>query len=291
VPVGGRAGDQFRNAGLLPVGLLLGLSAGCAGGEVRENAGGTQCQQQALYHAAEAPALLALPRSQQAAIGRVTSEGAPPGFFCTGTRVPGGWVLTAAHCRFGAMTFHLQDGGAEEALEGTEVAVHPSQDLMLFRIAPPRTTSWRIPVVVDAAAVDLAPADAVLLAGLGEREDGGAGQRRFLAATIHQVTEQTIVVDGRGRNGACFGDSGGPMLIRDWTGQVALVGVLSKGSPSCLALDLAVRTDAAGEWLASRLAVAAGDQPPPDQCAELPATGLCYRGQNIRCEGGQVISD
>jgi hypothetical protein len=273
--------------------VLAGLAVAapaCGGGEGGEDAGGTGCQQQGLYHAAEAPALLALPRSQQAAVGRVTSEGAPPDFFCSGTRVAKDWVLTAAHCRFGAMRFHFLDGGAEEALEGTDVAVHPSLDLMLFRTAPPPAWSWPIPVLVEAAAVALAPADPVLLAGLGEREDGGAGQRRFLATTVHQVTEQSIVVDGRGRSGACFGDSGGPMLVRDRAGQVAVVGVLSKGSPSCLGRDLAVRTEAARDWLASRLP-ASGDSPPPDQCADLPAAGLCYRGQTIRCEGGQLISE
>jgi secreted trypsin-like serine protease len=57
------------------------------------------------------------------------------------------------------------------------------------------------------------------------------------------------VVDGEGRTGACAGDSGGPLLVADSSGQARVAGVLDRGSADCLGLDLYTRIDALADWI------------------------------------------
>jgi hypothetical protein len=260
------------------LGLALLAGPGCVDGEVLD------CVQQAIYHGSERPDLLRLPPSQQGAIGRVTTDASPPGFFCTGTLIAPDRVLTARHCHFGGpMRFDRPGAGAP--LDSTRVALHPDLDVMLFALPAAVTGVSAIPSLD--AAVTLAPRDPVMLAGVGETEVGEVGQRRFVTTAISQVTGETVLVDGAGKSGACFGDSGGPVLIRDTSGRVKVAGVLSKGSASCLNLDLAVRTDAIAAWIAQQLPATAVE-PPADECPALDGGGLCLGDRRIFCAAGAL---
>ncbi len=70
---------------------------------------------------------------------------------------------------------------------------------------------------------------------------------------VTSVEESFIITDGAGVSGACNGDSGGPLLTRDASGELQLAGVLSGGSASCTGVDEYVRADAIADWATARI--------------------------------------
>jgi hypothetical protein len=87
------------------------------------------------------------------------------------------------------------------------------------------------------------------LAGFGLTEDDTIGLRLFTDEVVIDDDGELITVDGEGQRGACLGDSGGPLLIRDGAGNVRVVGVLSHGSASCLNIDRYVLLYQVRDWL------------------------------------------
>lgn len=97
----------------------------------------------------------------------------------------------------------------------------------------------------------------VQLAGFGTDVLSPPGPRRFLVETLKRVMEESLLVDGQGKSGACAGDSGGPLLMRARSGAPVVVGILSKGSPSCMGEDIYVRVDKVSSWLREHVAAPA----------------------------------
>jgi hypothetical protein len=228
---------------------------------------------------------LAVPASQEAAIRPVTASPSPKDFLCSGTVVAAGWVLTAKHCYFDGV-LRLGMNGDPAAVDSTLVVVHPTLDLALFQV-PTTAAATPIPLVEYGPDDVLLRGDQVLLAGLGRDETKQVGRRRFLAAAIADAGEDFLAFEGHGQAGACFGDSGGPVLIRNENGLVALAAVLSKGDASCVGRDVAVRISAARDWI--RATITEPAPPPADECDAFPQEGLCYRGAALRCADGALL--
>jgi hypothetical protein len=163
-------------------------------------------------------------------------------------------VLTAGHC-----AELLPDDVS--AFAGASVAEHTFQSRVL-RFKEHRMYDVAIAELEAAVPADLAtPLEPITgegaieigmlatLVGYGLTEDDGLGVRLFVQEPIVEIDADFVTVDGDGRTGACVGDSGGPLLVRDEQGHHRIAGVLSAGSASCLGIDLYQRLEAVRDWL------------------------------------------
>ena len=210
---------------------------------------------------------------------------------CTGTFVAAGWVVTARHCVAALEPAGLRvvtgegsrlappdpAGPGAEAdppldepecpLSGVDqpagvlpvlgIHQHPEFDLALLRV-PAGVSAPAIPPL--AAAVPLAPvAGPLFVAGYGLDETASPGTRRFARATLEEEVGGFAYVHVEGRGGACFGDSGGPLLL-DQEGVATVAGVLNIGSGDCLGSDRYQLLAPARDWLA-RLAGLSAEAP------------------------------
>ncbi|HET7542024.1 MAG TPA: trypsin-like serine protease, partial [Polyangiaceae bacterium] len=184
-----------------------------------------------------------------------------------------------------------------------EVQVHPDRDIALLKVDLARAQdedeaggaagSGSAPLAVPElsalnATTGTAPLSlglAVELAGYGITEAGPLNELRFLVESIVSLDANAITVNGFHQNGACEGDSGGPLLVRDSTGRVRVIGVLSAGSASCLALDLYSRLDGLEDWIQSIAGVSVAE---PQPCAAISSQGRCLYGNAVWCEGNEL---
>jgi hypothetical protein len=100
------------------------------------------------------------------------------------------------------------------------------------------------------------------------------------------MTADSIVVDGHGRAGACIGDSGGPLLVRDADGRLAVGGVLSRGQASCTGKDSYLRGEVIRDWVNGETGAPPSSGEP---CDRLDSTGLCRTGVAVWCDAGFVV--
>lgn len=191
-------------------------------------------------------------------VGRV--EEGQVDYHCTGTLVGPSTVLTAAHCLFRdgrrvtAPRLAFRVGGRVHAIARSHVAPgwDPSryeawEDAALLRLSE-RSEVPGIPIALDPPS----EGDEAEVLGFGVTwasgpGDGtGSGQRRRARITLDVVTDREILYAHRAA-GACYGDSGGPILQ-----QGAVVGVTSRGTGTdCRGLDFAQRADVLSVWIGS----------------------------------------
>jgi hypothetical protein len=129
---------------------------------------------------------------------------------------------------------------------------HPQLDVALFRLdrSAAAAASAIEPIPLFAGAIDERLVGAQLtLAGLGQTETGASGELRFVQEQVTRIEENEIWVDGMGATGACGGDSGGPLLVRDAEGRLGIAGVLDRGSANCLGVDVYSRADRVRDWV------------------------------------------
>lgn len=203
---------------------------------------------------------------------------------CTGTLVAPRWVLTAAHCI--PHSAQVSSVGVEDSRRFLSDAQygyrHPSYvplrrfDAGLLELFDPVSGLEHVTLggPTDIAAVRSAGEAEV--AGFGSTGDGRPGDSVLREAEVGILSDADCsfiwptgfspgsdICAGYVRVGACSGDSGGPLAMRDQRGLVQ-VGITSRGYDPCgSAPDVYTRVDAVRSWVESY--VGPLDTPPPGE--------------------------
>jgi secreted trypsin-like serine protease len=227
--------------------------------------------------AAAAPAIVGGVAADQPYPFTVSLHTSSGKLYCAGALIAPTWVVTAAHCAFGktpsAISLRVgtnDSGQGGEVAQPAEIVVNPAfntespaGDIALLRLAKPVSTA---PIGLAAAA---SPGTTTRIVGWGQtcpKLNCGAIPTTLQQLDTHIVegTKCTSVFDGTaelctdnpgGKAGACFGDSGGPQIVRDGDHWL-LVGVTSRpgnNDPECAtAPSIYTSVVAYAPWIAEK---------------------------------------
>ena len=231
--------------------LLLGLSlvSACGGAEL------------APLEESDAEIISGRRDSRPHAVGQVgTRDGRGVGWFCSGTLIEARLVLTAAHCLFdsrGRRLSGLVFGNEEEVLDVDFSATDgyrpgssgPWNDIALLQLSDAATTA---PIPIARTSPRATQRVSVVGYGVtratGPHTGVGGGTRRSATISLSAVEERELYYEAEPR-GACYGDSGGPLILRSG-GRERVVGVTSRGTQvDCQGTEIATRVDAYADWI------------------------------------------
>lgn len=214
---------------------------------------------------------------------------------CSGLLVKPDWVLTAQHCNVRVGDRFCMDMRAQDptiCIRAAEVFNAPSRgDMTALRLESDATVAFPevepVPILMD----DLSSSwvgETAEAAGYGQQEDGGFNEREFTAQPISAVRGDNVTIDGMGRRGVCFGDSGGPLFVIAPDGSVRTSGVLSNGDPSCTGMDNYTRVDTYRDWIIGLMGPF-DDVDPPGGCGAETSAGRCEGNTAVYCEADTVV--
>lgn len=192
----------------------------------------------------------------------IDSNGFP---FCSGSLVRGNRVLTAAHCADGTGVAFIGIGsdmfaGGVTVVPVSQVSIHPSWDPNtltgdLAMLTLSRNVTTATPLTPATSLHPLRAADVGRTGeavGYGDDENGNFGRRERTDVPIVQLDAEHVYTDSS-QSGVCFGDSGGPLLVRI-DGILRIAGVASfviPGAQDCTGAAGYSRLDAFTPWLST----------------------------------------
>ncbi|MCA9547556.1 MAG: trypsin-like serine protease, partial [Myxococcales bacterium] len=217
----GRLGSRGRGlwapCAVLVTALLTALLPACAPPE--EAATWAQREDQ-IVNGTREPQVLPMTPGEQLAIGYLFPTGSPGAPFCTGTLIDPRHVITARHCVEGrtAANTGFAIGHDPSGPRGTFAleAIHPHPEvdaaLLVLNGDARRAAPELRPLPANRADLSGVAGQALIgqpvdVAGYGETQDAARAGRWFAQVILAEITRTFVVVDGRGRQGLCFGDS------------------------------------------------------------------------------------
>jgi len=185
--------------------------------------------------------------------------------FCTGTLVGDNVVLTAAHCVRGVdsaiVRFAIGEDSASpnHTFDVAEIRTNPRWDtrtpehdnaLLFLRES---ANQYATPIPINRTPLVNLVGQQVQNVGYGATDPVSSNNTRrwWTAEPITQITEKTVVVDGRQVSSVCKGDSGSPSIYRFPNGSLRVIGTLHGGETTCIGIDRYARTDSDALWLLS----------------------------------------
>ena len=256
--------------------LTLLCVTGCLGAPTPED---TERTSQPVIDGTREPSYVEMTAGQQLGVIYLTSSGRPGSYWCSGTLVAPTIVTTAKHCTDGnrnmAVAFGRDPSGNDPIIDVARVFEHPSVDVSILVLA--RDATQVVPGVA-VTPINRRPltgsnvGDQVEAGGYGETRQQGRSGRWFGALEIVQVSSTAINIYGQGRRGFCFGDSGGPVFMRDQNGQTVTAAVISATQDqTCLGWGFTERLDVLANWIDE---IEAGNNP-DGGCNGLDFLGRC----------------
>jgi Trypsin len=255
-----------------------------------------------VYNGTRRPSLVPLSVAQQEAVVGVSDVFSFDEFgaFCSGTLISDDVVLTAQHCTSGygpqdmMILFGANDLAPRLAVASAAIVEHPTLDIAMVKLAFAPSTQIDVQPIAPAFEPPAEDQIGSLVenAGYGQTDDGSHG-RYFVTEHYRGIyAVEFLVVDGEGRRGVCYGDSGGPSLHVSRVGDVRVLGALSFGDDPCGSTDYYQRVDTVLPWVEDLV----GPTPPgePTACDDtVTEQGVCTNEQTVAtwCEGGLVRHD
>ena len=248
---------------------------------------------QAIRNGTRDPQILPLRDGQVLALGWLHPLGDPSANFCTGTLIAPNIVATARHCIDGRSSRNLSFGigllprDPQASFRVANAIAHPNVDAAILVLAEDAVA--RVPELEPVAFNREAPWDGLIgseveAGGYGETYDRSRSGRYFAVVLLEGIDATFVNVNGRGQQGICFGDSGGPVMTVNPAGEIVILGVESSGDSSCWGRDRLTRLDTIADWIDG---IISGD-PPEDMCGDIDFLGECD-GQVARwCQNGVV---
>jgi hypothetical protein len=257
---------------------------------------GVECASVAVIGGTAHAEYLALHPDQELAVFQIeiTDRSIASVAFCSATLVTPDVALTAAHCVPSSLASVVALFGAANGAEAIRVPVeqtllHPTLDLAQLKFATAAPESLGVkPIGIDFES-DIEVSALVQIGGLGLTEFGALGIKRFAVSRVQSLGDSVFTIAADRRAGACDGDSGGPALIRNGQGRVAVAGILSSGAASCVDTDGYVRLSAARDWLESTGASTSQDLGVLANCALVGIEGRCFGASALFCEGQAAV--